>query len=201
MPKTQRPSLDEAAAAPARHRARNHRADRQNSSSSAPTAETKQGRRVARRERKPRPALRFETVIKFDYYDLVKHCTTKIYYIGWYDLDARQMRRRSLKTSDGKAAWATVERIDKSGVTGDPVAFLSPRIDIARVLKKYQEAHAEANVRLQVFSDLHMDVRRPSPSKSRPASMPWWWPAMSVKVPSVALHRCARSCRCRSRSS
>ena len=101
-------------------------------------------RRRDNKKTKRAPAKRYESVFEFDYYDLLKDCETAVYYIGWYDASARQTRRRSLHTTDRRHALETVDRIDKSGATGDPISMLNGRIDIASVLRAYETAHAGA---------------------------------------------------------
>jgi hypothetical protein len=107
-----------------------------NGDASARSGETKTKR--LRRRRNKAAAKRYETLLKLDNYDLQKSCETDIYYIGWYDKTARQTRRRTLNTVDTKLAMAEVERIDKSGVTGDPVSLLGVGVNIGHVLRTYQ---------------------------------------------------------------
>lgn len=118
-----------------------------------PAAAGGKGRRPRRRRKKKQTEKpteeqaapkRYETTFEFDYYDLIKDCATAIYYIGWYDEKARQMRRRSLEISDRNEALDEVSRIDKSGMTGDPIAVLRARLDMASLLKAYEAAHAAA---------------------------------------------------------
>jgi hypothetical protein len=115
-----------------------------NGDASARTGETKPKR--LRRRRSKAAAKRYETLLKLDHYDLQKSCETDIYYIGWYDKAARQTRRRTLNTVDTKLAMAEVERIDKSGFTGDPAFLLGVGVgvDIGRVLRAYQASREGA---------------------------------------------------------
>jgi hypothetical protein len=144
-----RPTIAEASAAEplAGERGRGGRGGRpRQSSQPAQSADAKKNRRVRRRKKRENedrtPPKRYETVLELDFYDLIRDCVTAVYYIGWYDPRARQMRRRSLQTTVARDASDIADRVDASGITGDPLALLQARIDIEKVLRDYQAAHA-----------------------------------------------------------
>lgn len=88
-----------------------------------------------------RPA-RFERLAKaYGVYWLVRDTNTDIYYIAWFDEEARQTRRRTLKTTSGVEAEKIAEKIEKSGITGDPQAFLDKKAMAltGEVLDHYQK--------------------------------------------------------------
>src|ERR1700674_3773168 len=60
-------------------------------------------------------------------YWLVRDTSTDIYYISWFDEEARQTRRRTLGTTSGVEAEKTARHLEKNGVTGDPKAFLNKK--------------------------------------------------------------------------
>ncbi|MBR0758626.1 hypothetical protein JQ604_41140 [Bradyrhizobium jicamae] len=74
-------------------------------------------------------------------YWLVRDTNTDIYYIAWFDEEARQTRRRTLKTTSGVEAEKIAEKIEKSGITGDPQAFLDKKAMAltGEVLDHYQK--------------------------------------------------------------
>jgi hypothetical protein len=138
-----RPTIAEASAAESLPDVRGHGSRPQRSAQPAQSADAKKKRRPRRRRNKDRaPPKRYEIVLNLDFYDLIRDCVTAVYYIGWYDQRARQMRRRSLQTTDDIDASDIVRRVDASGITGDPLAMLHTGIDIASVLRDYQAAHA-----------------------------------------------------------
>ena len=106
----------------------------------APAPERKRRFRSKERVR----ALAYELMQRGNSYDLQRSVLTGSYYIGWYDAGERQSRRRSLRTRDITRAIEIFKLIDGSGVTGDPIAMIGMRPDIASVLKAYEEAHSAA---------------------------------------------------------
>jgi hypothetical protein len=141
-----RPTIAKASAAEPLAGERGRGGHPRQSSQPAQSAGAKKNRRVRRRKKRENkdrtPPKRYETVLELDFYDLIRDCVTAVYYIGWYDPRARQMRRRSLQTTDARDASDIADRVDASGITGDPLALLQARIDIENVLRDYQAAHA-----------------------------------------------------------
>jgi integrase len=74
-------------------------------------------------------------------YWLVRDSSTDIYYISWFDEEARQTRRRTLSTTSGVEAEKIAEQLEKNGVTGDPKAFLDkkPMTTTGEVLDYYKK--------------------------------------------------------------
>ena len=60
-------------------------------------------------------------------YWLVRDTSTDIYYVSWFDEEARQTRRRTLGTTSGIEAEKTAQQLERNGVTGDPKAFLDKK--------------------------------------------------------------------------
>ena len=85
---------------------------------------------------------RFERLAKsYGRYWLVRDLNTDIYYISYFDEEARQTRRRSLNTTSGVDAEKIAAQLEKHGVTGDPKEFLGkkPMTLTAEVLDYYKK--------------------------------------------------------------
>lgn len=85
---------------------------------------------------------RFERLAKsYGRYWLVRDLNTDIYYISYFDEEARQTRRRTLNTTSGVDAEKIAEQLEKHGVTGDPKEFLDkkPMTLTAEVLDYYKK--------------------------------------------------------------
>ncbi|WP_051056865.1 tyrosine-type recombinase/integrase [Bradyrhizobium yuanmingense] len=74
-------------------------------------------------------------------YWLVRDTSTNIYYIAWFDEEARQTRRRTLGTTSGVEAEKIAEQLEKNGITGDPKAYLDkkPMTTTGEVLDYYKK--------------------------------------------------------------
>lgn len=85
---------------------------------------------------------RFERLAKaYGVYWLVRDTSTDIYYISWFDEEARQTRRRTLGMTSGVEAEKIAEQLEKNGVTGDPKQFLDkkPMTTVGQVLDYYKK--------------------------------------------------------------
>ena len=89
--------------------------------------------------------IRYPLVLEFGSHSLVydSHSKAKNFYAEWYDNDARQTGRRSLKTAVPDVAIDVMRRIQRSGIKGDPIALLNEGafVHIKNVVEDYRISH------------------------------------------------------------
>lgn len=64
--------------------------------------------------------MRFERLHEMGCYWIARLVAIGIYYVCWYDAEARQVGRRSLETDDLELAFTKVRNLIERGITGDP---------------------------------------------------------------------------------
>lgn len=69
----------------------------------------------------------YEHVEDYGHYKLVRACVSHRLYAAWYDADARQTRRVSLRTNKSSQAHEWMRFLTDLGVTGDPKAYLNKK--------------------------------------------------------------------------
>jgi hypothetical protein len=84
----------------------------------------------------------YELVEDYGFYWLMRDAISLIYYVFFYIAALRRVGKRSLRTSERKAAAKIMNRILHSGFEGDPIHLIAPppRVDVATVLDAYRDA-------------------------------------------------------------